>query len=398
MHLSVRQASSRAPGHNASRGLTCTDSPPHSRDCPSTTPWPRPRWHSRPGVRRAERHRCPARDQGGARHRHTALPHLGRLRNPAAGASDPAGRAGRRSAARCNVIVREEARLFLSTGRQFALVDRRVEPAVLRRVAGSIGLDRHRPRRSGTGGDGPHGARQHDESKALPWTLLAMLAMTGRLRRSAGRWMPRARPGAMALLVGSLCVGLAYALVIHAMRAASAGVVAYTNTGIVLATVMSLLVFRERMQWRQRAVAAGVICAGATACIPGWGELQGEGPPALARPWVLVRPRAALVSAASPGATVALLEGLGQRRGAAVAHRIGHGLEQSARAQLGHGQRQSPVGEVARRGGAGGASRRPRQTRCATCRPALPRSPATRSRQAPRAAQRAAWPAADRQP
>ena len=59
-------------------------------------------------------------------------------------------------------------------------------------------------------------ARGNDESKALPWTLLAMLAMTGRLRRSAGRWMPRARPGAMALLVGSLCVGLAYALVIHA--------------------------------------------------------------------------------------------------------------------------------------------------------------------------------------
>jgi drug/metabolite transporter (DMT)-like permease len=58
-------------------------------------------------------------------------------------------------------------------------------------------------------------ARGNDESKALPWTLLAMLAMTGRLRRSTGRWMPRARPGAMALLVGSLCVGLAYALVIQ---------------------------------------------------------------------------------------------------------------------------------------------------------------------------------------
>ena len=110
-------------------------------------------------------------------------------------------------------------------------------------------------------------ARGNDESKALPWTLLAMLAMTGRLRRSAGRWMPRARPGAMALLVGSLCVGLAYALVIHAMRTLPAAeVVAYTNTGIVLATVMSLLVFRERLLWRQRAVAAGVVCAG-LACI-----------------------------------------------------------------------------------------------------------------------------------
>ena len=71
----------------------------------------------------------------------------------------------------------------------------------------------------------------------------------------------------MALLVGSLCVGLAYALVIHAMRILPAAeVVAYTNAGIVLATMTSLLVFRERMQWRQRAVAAGVVCAG-LACI-----------------------------------------------------------------------------------------------------------------------------------
>ena len=55
--------------------------------------------------------------------------------------------------------------------------------------------------------------------------------------------------------------------IIHAMRTLPAAeVVAYTNTGIVLATVMSLLVFRERMQWRQRAVAAGVVCAG-LACI-----------------------------------------------------------------------------------------------------------------------------------
>lgn len=145
-------------------------------------------------------------------------------------------------------------------------------------------------------------ARGNDEGKALPWTLLAMLAtsvyslsdkaataqiagfggivgylsvgylaawlaMTGRLRRSTGRWTPRARPGAVALLVGSLCVGLAYALVIHAMRTLPAAeVVAYTNAGIVLATAMSLVVFRERTQWQQRTVAAGVVCAG-LACI-----------------------------------------------------------------------------------------------------------------------------------
>lgn len=145
-------------------------------------------------------------------------------------------------------------------------------------------------------------ARGNDERKALPWTLLAMLAtsiyslsdkaatahiagfggivgylsvgylaawlaMTWQLRRRTGRWTPGARPDAGALLVGSLCVGLAYTLVIHAMRTLPAAeVVAYTNAGIVLASVMSMLVFHERTQWRQRAAAAGVVCAG-LACI-----------------------------------------------------------------------------------------------------------------------------------
>lgn len=141
-------------------------------------------------------------------------------------------------------------------------------------------------------------ARGNDEGKALPWTLLAMLAtsvyslsdkaataqiagfggivgylsvgylaawlvMTWRLRRTTGQWTPRARPSAITLLVGSLCVGLAYALVIHAMRfLPAAEVVAYTNAGIVLATLISLLVFHERTQWRQRAAAAATVCAG----------------------------------------------------------------------------------------------------------------------------------------
>lgn len=145
-------------------------------------------------------------------------------------------------------------------------------------------------------------ARGNDERKALPWTLLAMLAtsiyslsdkaatahiagfggivgylsvgylaawlvMTWQLRRRTGRWTPTARPDAGALLVGSLCVGLAYALVIHAMRSLPAAeVVAYTNAGMVLASVMSMRVFHERTQWRQRAAAAGVVCAG-LACI-----------------------------------------------------------------------------------------------------------------------------------
>ena len=80
-------------------------------------------------------------------------------------------------------------------------------------------------------------------------------------------------PGALAWIgtaigvVGYFSVTLADALVIEAMRTLSAAeVVADTNAYIVLATAMSLVVFRQRTQWQKRAVAAGVVCAG-LACI-----------------------------------------------------------------------------------------------------------------------------------
>ena len=80
-------------------------------------------------------------------------------------------------------------------------------------------------------------------------------------------------PGALAWIgtaigvVGYFSVAVADALVIEAMRRLSAAeVVADTDVYIVLATSMSLVVFRQRTQWQQRAVAAGVVCAG-LACI-----------------------------------------------------------------------------------------------------------------------------------
>ncbi len=80
-------------------------------------------------------------------------------------------------------------------------------------------------------------------------------------------------PGALAWIgtaigvVGYFSVAVADALVIEAMRRLSAAeVVADTNAYIVLATAMSLVVFRQRMQWQERAVAAGVVCSG-LACI-----------------------------------------------------------------------------------------------------------------------------------
>ncbi len=141
------------------------------------------------------------------------------------------------------------------------------------------------------------GGNAHD-IRALPWALLAMfatsvysltdraatahipgfgglvgfitigyfaswLALTIDLRRTTGSWRPKARIGLPVAVVGGLCVGLAYALVIHAMRSMPAAiVVAFTNAGIVLASGASIFVFKEKAAWKARAFAAFIICAG----------------------------------------------------------------------------------------------------------------------------------------
>lgn len=136
------------------------------------------------------------------------------------------------------------------------------------------------------------------EGRAMPWAFFAMLAtsvyslsdkaatahvagfggligfitvgylaswcmMSLRLRFASGRWTPpvRIKPGVM--IGGGLCIGTAYALVIHAMRALPAAeVVAYTNAGIVLATLSSIVLFKERTHWLLRCAGAALICAG----------------------------------------------------------------------------------------------------------------------------------------
>jgi phosphonate utilization associated putative membrane protein len=136
------------------------------------------------------------------------------------------------------------------------------------------------------------------DRRALPWALLAMvstsvyslsdkaatahlpsfLALVGYISvgyaaawvgltvvhfRATGRWLPQARISRSALLVGGLCIGLAYALVIHAMRTLSAAeAVAYSNAGIVAATLIGITVFHERTHWRRRLLAAVLIVAG----------------------------------------------------------------------------------------------------------------------------------------
>jgi drug/metabolite transporter (DMT)-like permease len=66
------------------------------------------------------------------------------------------------------------------------------------------------------------------------------------------RWLP-----------AGLFIGNAYGLVIFAMQYLSAAyAVAFTNAGIVLAGLLSILVFGERERWRTRLAAIAIITAG----------------------------------------------------------------------------------------------------------------------------------------
>ncbi|HEY1059695.1 MAG TPA: EamA family transporter [Limnobacter sp.] len=139
------------------------------------------------------------------------------------------------------------------------------------------------------------GIRSTNQQGALPWALLSMvctsiyslsdqqatqhipsfLALLGYvsfgyasgwlilsidLKYRTGRWSPAARPPLWMVLVGGLCIGLAYVLVIHAMRVLPAAVaVSFSNAGIVIATLLSIGVFKERAHSHRRLFAASLI-------------------------------------------------------------------------------------------------------------------------------------------
>lgn len=140
--------------------------------------------------------------------------------------------------------------------------------------------------------------RNASDRKALPWTFVAMLAtsiysltdkaatgsvpgfdgligivsvgyfaawlsITLAMKQKTGRWVPEKRIDTTAMIVGGLCIGTAYALVIHAMRTLpSAEVVTYTNGGIVIASILSLTWFKERQDWERRLVGAVIVALG----------------------------------------------------------------------------------------------------------------------------------------
>jgi len=83
--------------------------------------------------------------------------------------------------------------------------------------------------------------------------FLSFVVITMKLRREHGQWHPQRKPPLPVMLVGGLCIGLAYILVIHAMRSLPAAiVVAFTNAGIVIAGLLSIFMFHERIHWKTR--------------------------------------------------------------------------------------------------------------------------------------------------
>lgn len=84
--------------------------------------------------------------------------------------------------------------------------------------------------------------------------------------RETGSIIPKVRPPFGTILIGSLFLGTAYALVINAMQYLPAAyVVTLSNAGLVLATLLSIFVFGERMHWRARLAAVLIISAGIVA-------------------------------------------------------------------------------------------------------------------------------------
>jgi drug/metabolite transporter (DMT)-like permease len=93
--------------------------------------------------------------------------------------------------------------------------------------------------------------------------LCSFLALTFVQWRSTGTPVPLQRPKWIYMIVGGLFIGTAYALVVRAMLELPASyVVSFTNSGIVLATLLSIGLLKERAQWRGRLLAAVIISCG----------------------------------------------------------------------------------------------------------------------------------------
>lgn len=98
--------------------------------------------------------------------------------------------------------------------------------------------------------------------------MFGFIALTVGNMRECKRIIPESRPRIIPLMIGALFVGIAYALVIHAMLFMPAAyVVTFTNAGLALATLLSIFVFGEKERALTRLMAVlvisfGIVCVG----------------------------------------------------------------------------------------------------------------------------------------
>jgi drug/metabolite transporter (DMT)-like permease len=82
-------------------------------------------------------------------------------------------------------------------------------------------------------------------------------------KRRTRRWIPASIPSLKSLIIGTLGVGTAYALVIYAMRWLPATyAVTLTNAGIVLTVLLGVVWLKEYEGWRQRVAGACLVVPG----------------------------------------------------------------------------------------------------------------------------------------
>jgi len=93
---------------------------------------------------------------------------------------------------------------------------------------------------------------------AISWGFLCF-----EQKRRTGRWTPSIVPTILSLVIGTVGIGTAYALVIYAMRwLPAAYAVTLTNAGIVLTVLLGIVWLKEYEGWRQRALGSGLIVIG----------------------------------------------------------------------------------------------------------------------------------------
>lgn len=93
--------------------------------------------------------------------------------------------------------------------------------------------------------------------------LAAFIMMSVLNWRETQTWYPCCRPQASLILLGGLCIGSSYALIIQVMKQLEAATaVTFSNAGIVLVSIISIFVLKEKEQWLKRLIAASLISSG----------------------------------------------------------------------------------------------------------------------------------------